>query len=96
MDYDEFVYHLDIIKDLTLDPRIRIILFHPPYTKSQQKIIDSICRRTNKIIGQLERSELLEEKTHEIMRLIKFHNDPYLKPYQINYVILGQQKIKMD
>lgn len=94
MDDDEFLYHLDIIKDLTLDPSIRIILFHPPYTTRQQKIVDSICRRTNNIIGQLERSELIGKRSNEISRLIKYHNDPYLKPAQIKYVILGQQRIK--
>ena len=96
MDNDEFLHHLNLIADLSKKPSVRIILLHNPYTEKQQRIIDSICRRSNNIIGQVTRVPPLDEKADEIQRLILAHKDPFLKPEHIQYVILGQQKLKKN
>ena len=72
MDNPEFYYYLNIIKDFMKDKSIRIILLHIPYTNTQQKIIDSICRNSNQIIGQVERAEPMIKAALEMKKLIPF------------------------
>lgn len=94
MDTPEFFYHLQIIKNLLKDKSVRIILVHPSYTKTQQKIIDSICRNSTKIIGQVERKPPIVEVAKEIERLIAAHTEPFIPSDQLQYVVVGQQKLK--
>lgn len=95
MENAEFLYHLNIIKDLIKHPYVRIILLHPPYTESQQRIIDSICRNSKHIIGQIERKPPLKEAAEEIERLILANPDPLIPDDVIQYVIVGRQKPKI-
>ena len=92
MDNAEFFYHMNIIKDLIKKPHVRIILLHPPYTESQQIIIDSISRRSKHIIGQLERKPPLIDAAKEIERLILSHKEPFIPADKLQYVVLGRQK----
>ena len=94
MDNAEFFYHLNIIKDLIKKPHVRIILLHPPYTESQQVIIDSISRQSKHIIGQLERKPPLLDAAKEIERLITSHKDPFIAADELQYVVLGKQEPK--
>jgi len=94
MECAEFYYHLLILKDCLKEKNVRIILFHPPYDNAQQKIIDSICRNSKQIIGQVKRNSPLKPALKEIGRLIKSHKEPFVSPEQLHYVILGQQKVK--
>ncbi len=96
MDNPEFFYHLNIIKDFMKDKSVRIILLHPPYTNTQQKIIDSICRNSYQIIGQIVRREPMIKATLEIKRLIDSHKDPFISSDDLKYVILGRQKPKIN
>ena len=96
MDTSEFFYHLQIIKDFMKDKSFRIILLHTPYTETQQKIIDSICRNSYQIIGQIERKEPMIKATLEIKRLIESHKDPFIPSDCLKYVILGRQKPKIN
>lgn len=92
MDNAEFLYHLNIIKDLIKKPHVRIILLHPPYNEAQQSIIDSISRQSKHIIGQLERKPPLKYAAEEIQRLILSHKDPFIAADELQYVVLGRQK----
>ena len=92
MDNAEFLYHLDIIKDLIKKPHVRIILLHPPYNESQQIIIDSISRQSKHIIGQLVRKHPIIDVAKEIERLILSHKDPFVAADELQYVVLGKQK----
>jgi len=98
MDNDEFLYHMELIRDMLKHPNVRIILFHPPYTKSQQVIIDSISRNSKNIIGQLERviisGEKVKKASKEITRLILAHHEPLINNDKLRFVIIGQQKVK--
>ena len=96
MENAEFLYHLNIIKNLMKDKRSRIILLHIPYTKTQQKIIDSICRNSIQIIGQIERKEPKINVSREIKRLIESNKEPFIPSDQLRYVILGRQKPKIN
>lgn len=93
MECAEFYYHLQILKDCLQEKRVRIILFHPPYDEAQQKIIDSICRNSKQIIGQVKRNSPLKPALKEIGRLIKSHKEPFIAAEELQYVILGQQKV---
>ncbi len=90
----EFLYHMKIIRDMLNHPHVRIILFHPPYTKTQQRVIDSICRNSKNILGQIVRKPPFKEAANEVKRLIEAHHEPHIKKDQLQFVILGQQKIK--
>lgn len=92
MEAKEFLYHLHMIKKLIRYQYTRIILLHPPYTEKQQKLIDSVCRRSKHIIGQIERKYPIEDASKEIERLIAANHDPLISKDKIKYVILGQQK----
>jgi len=98
MNNDEFVYHMELIRDMSKYADVRMILFHPPYTKSQQVIIDSISRNSINIIGQLVRPTItdkeVEKASKEIARLIKSHHEPLISNDKLRFVIIGQQKIK--
>ena len=98
MDNDEFFNHMELIRDMLKLSDVRIILFHPPYTKSQQAIIDSISSISKNIIGQLERTVLTKEAAKkaykEIVRLILSHHEPLISNDQLRFVIIGQQKVK--
>ena len=94
MDNAEFFYLLNIIKDLIKKPHVRIILLHPPYNESQQRIIDSISRQSKHIIGQLERKPPLLDAAKEIERLISSHKDPFIAADELQYVVLGKQEPK--
>jgi len=96
MDDKEFLLHMKIIKDMLVKPNIRIILLHNPYNESQQVIIDAISRESIKIIGQVVRVPPIQEKAKEIQRLILAHKDPGISCDKLKYVILGQQKPKLD
>ena len=96
MHTSEFFYHLNIIKDMMKDKSVRIILLHTPYTETQQKIIDSICRNSNQIIGQIERKEPMKKTLQEMKRLIDSHKDPFISSDDLKYVILGRQKPKIN
>lgn len=96
MDNAEFLYHLNIIKDLIKKPHVRIILLHPPYNESQQIIIDSISRQSKHIIGQLERKPPILDAAKEIDRLISSHKDPFIAADELQYVVLGRQKPKSN
>lgn len=96
MDASEFFHHLEILKDLMKNRHFRIILLHTPYTKAQQKIIDSICRNSNQIIGQIERKEPKMKAAKEIKRLIESHKEPFIPSDQLQYVVLGRQKPKIN
>jgi len=97
MDNDEFVHHMEIIRDMMQHQDVRIILFHPPYTNSQQAIIDAISRNSTNIIGQLVRPTVskknVEKASREIARLISSHHDPLISNDQLRFVIIGQQKV---
>jgi hypothetical protein len=92
MEPKEFLYHLHMIKKLIQHPYTRIILMHPPYTEKQQKLIDSLCRRSSHIIGQIERKPPFMEVSKEIKRLISADHDPLIRADKIQYVVLGRQK----
>ena len=98
MDNDEFFYHMELIRNTLKFPDVRIILLHPPYTKTQQVIIDSISRNSINIIGQLERLTItkkdIKKTSKEIVRLIKSHHEPLISNDKLRFVIIGQQKIK--
>jgi len=94
MNDDEFLYHMKIIRDMLKYPQARIILLHVPYTTCQQKIIDSICRNSKNIIGQLERKPPMNKAANEIKRLILSHHEPFINNDKLRFVIIGQQKIK--
>ena len=98
MDNDEFYHHMEIIRDMLKFPDVRIVLFHPPYTKTQQVIIDSISRNSINIIGQLVRPTItkkdIEKTSKEIARLITSHHEPLISNDKLRFVIIGQQKIK--
>lgn len=96
MDNPEFFYHLQIIKDLMKNRHVRIILLHPIYTKTQQKIIDSICRNSNQIIGQIERKSPTIETAKEMQRLIESQKEPFIASDQLQYVVLGKKKPKIN
>lgn len=96
MENAEFLHHLNIIKNLMKDKRSRIILLHIPYTETQQKIIDSICRNSIQIIGQIERKEPKINVSREIKRLIESNKEPFIPSDQLRYVILGRQKPKIN
>ena len=96
MDNAEFFYHLNIIKDLIKKPYVRIILLHPPYTEAQQSIIDCISRQSKHIIGQLVRKPPLKNVANEIERLILSHKDPFIAVDELQYVVLGRQKPKLN
>jgi len=87
---------LQIIKDLMKNRHVRIILLHHIYTKTQQKIIDSICRNSNAIIGQIERKSPTIETVKEMLRLLDSHKEPFVASDQLQYVILGRQKPKIN
>ena len=98
MENDEFFYHMELIRNMLKFPDVRIILFHTPYTKSQQIIIDSISRNLINIIGQIERPPItkkdIEKVSKEIARLISSHHEPIISNDKLRFVILGRQKIK--
>ncbi len=94
MNTDEFFYHMEIIRDMLKYPYVRIILLHVPYTTSQQEIIDSICRNSKNIIGQLERKPPINKAVNEIKRLILSHHEPLINNDKLRFVIIGQQKVK--
>lgn len=98
MDNDEFFYHMELISKLLKFPDVRMILFHPPYTKTQQVIIDSISRNSINIIGQVVRVTItkkdIEKTSKEITRLINSHHEPLISNDKLRFVIIGQQKIK--
>jgi len=96
MDNPEFLYHLNIIKELMKDKSVRIILLHTPYTETQQKIIDSICRNSTQIIGQIERKEPMKKALLEMKRLLESHKEPFIPEDQLKYVIVGRQKPKIN
>ena len=73
---------------------VRIILLHTPYTKKQQKIIDSVCRESKYIIGQIERKLPIMDAAKEIELLVKSHNEPFIDESKLQYVIIGRQKPK--
>lgn len=97
MDNDEFFHHLEIIRDMLKHSHVRIILFHPPYTKSQQAIIDSISRNSINIIGQMVRPSIskknVEKASKEIARLISSHHEPLISNDKLRFVVIGQQKV---
>jgi hypothetical protein len=97
MDNDEFYYHMELIRDMLKFSDVRIILFHPPYTKTQQVIIDSISRNSKNIIGQLVRPTItkknVETASKEIERLITSHHEPLISNDKLRFVIIGQQKV---
>jgi len=90
MENKEFLYHLKTIRKLIQKRNVRVILLHPPYTEKQQKTIDSICRRSRHIIGQIERTPPLKDVADEIGRIIHSHKEPFISPDQLQYVILGK------
>jgi hypothetical protein len=92
MENREFLHHLNIIKKLIKNPYIRIILLHTPYTEKQQMHIDSFCRRSLHIIGQIERKPPFKDVSEEIKRLISADHDPLIRADKIQYVVLGRQK----
>jgi len=92
MENKEFLYHLNMIRKLIKNPHIRIILLHPPYTKEQQMHIDSFCRRSRHVIGQIERKPPFKDASEEIKRLIFADHDPSIPKDKIQYVVLGRQK----
>ncbi len=94
MEDAEFLYHMKIIRDMLKHPHVRIILLHPPYTEAQQTIIDSICRNSKNILGQVKRKPPMKEVANEVKRLIAAHHDPHIKKEQLQYVLIGQQKVK--
>lgn len=96
MDNPEFFHHLILLKNFMKNKQNRIILLHTPYTKSQQKIIDSICRNSIQIIGQIERKEPKIKAAMEIKRLIESHKEPFVAADQIQYVVLGRKKPKIN
>jgi len=94
MNENEFLYHMEIIMDLLKKPSVRIILLHPPYTKSQQCVIDNICKNSNNIIGQVVRVPPMKKAAEEIGRLISTHHEPHTNLDLLQYIIVGRQKIK--
>ena len=95
MEAVEFLHHMNLIKNLLKKRNNRIILLHPPYTTAQQRIIDSVCRNSNQIIGQIERKNPTIETAKEMERLILAHKEPFISADQLQYVILGRQKPKI-
>jgi len=91
---NEFLYHMEIIMDLLKRPNVRLILLHPPYTHSQQCVIDNICKNSINIIGQVLRVPPIKQAAEEVGRLISAHHEPHMNGKEIKYVIVGQQKIK--
>lgn len=94
MENKEFLLHLKTIKELIKTPNVRIILLHPPYTKDQQKTIDSICRVSKHIIGQIERTTPMKDAAEEIGRILHSNKEPFVSADKLKYVILGKIKPK--
>jgi len=84
---------MELVKKFLKYPHVRIILMHPPYTESQQRIIDSICRQCTQIIGQVLRKPPMEKTAEEIERLISVHIEPFVPLEQLQYVILGKTSL---
>jgi hypothetical protein len=93
MEREEFKLHLNILNEILQRKNTRVIIVHNPYTPIQQKIIDSICMKSFKIIGQVERINP-EMAALEIDRLLSSHHEPFVDNEKLEYVILGQQKPK--
>ncbi len=93
MNKEEFLIHMNIIRDLLKNPILRIIIFHNPYTETQQHIIDTICIQNIQIIGQVERKKPYDKSFAEIKRLINSHHEPFEEQKHLQLVILGQQKV---
>ena len=85
---------MKIIMDLLEKPNARLVLLHPPYTHSQQLVIDNICKNSENIIGQVLRVPPIKEAAEEVGRLISTHHEPHMNHEQLKYVIVGQQKVK--
>lgn len=94
MNDPDFLHHMKIIRDMLRHPHVRIILMHPPYLESQQSIIDSICRNSKKIIGQIERKPPIIDAAIEIERMILSHHEPFIDESKLQYVIIGRQSVK--
>ena len=103
MDNKEFLLHVKLTNDFLELPHVKIFLWHHPYTDSQQKTIDSMCRQTKRIIGQLEqyKDEVTREKQQqEIMKMMKadegplIYNKVMIPTDQVCTVILGGQTPK--
>lgn len=92
MENNEFLLHMNIIKDMLKHKNVRIILLHHPYTSDQQIIIDAISRNSKNIIGQIIRKKETKKIAKEIERLIMADTDPFIPKSMLQYVILGQQK----
>lgn len=90
MENKEFLHHLKTIRELVQKRNVRIILLHPPYTEKQQKMIDSICRRSKHIIGQIERTTPMKDAAEEIGRILRSHKEPFVSADKLQYVILGK------
>lgn len=90
LDEKEFLYHLKTIQELIKKPHVRIILMHPPYTLDQQNTIDSICKVSKKIIGQIERKPPLKDAAEEVGRILQSHKEPFVPAEELQYVILGK------
>ena len=90
MENKEFLYHLSMIRKLIRNPYVRIILLHPPYTEKQQMHIDSFCKRSTHVIGQIERKPPFKDASEEIKRLISADHDPSIRADKIQYVVLGR------
>ena len=89
-----FILHLEMIYKIIIKSKdTRIILLHNDYTTKQQKTIDSVCRGTTQIIGQITHSDA-EKTVDEISRLIRANHEPFTAKDQIRYVIVGQSSQK--
>lgn len=89
MKRNDFISHLLLIKKILNDSKnTRIILLYNDYTIPQQKTIDSLCRRTNQLVGQVTQSDV-GEAIDEISRLIMANHEPFTVKDQIKYVIVG-------
>ena len=90
MNQDAFISHMKLIHNFLIKSKnTRIILLQNDYTTNQQKTIDSVCRRTYQIVGQVIHTNT-EEIIDEISRLIIANHEPFTSRDQIKYIIIGK------
>lgn len=88
---NEFTLHVFLILQLTINPRKRIILDSYAYSDKQQIFINSLCKNTANIIGQLNIDSNLLGSISEIREIIESHPEPYLTVKQLQYHVLWNE-----
>lgn len=87
----EFTLHVFLILKLTINPLKRIILDSYAYSNKQQIFINSLCKNTANIIGQLNIDSNLIGSVSEIREIIESHPEPHYSVQQLQYHVLWNE-----